>query len=750
MHRFRTFRERRRGRAALQAGVAGAAATLAALAVLAPAAGAAGRCGTAPSRPWCDASLPPDTRAELLLRSLTWAERILLLAGDELTGALGGSEGSHTGTSRGVPRVGLPTVYFSDGPVGPRQGTSTAMPSPISVAASFNPAVARTHAEVVADETRKKGNDFVFGPAVNIQRTPLNGRTFEYYGEDPFLTARMAVAWTRGVQTGGVIASVKHFAVNNQEGIKAPINLGDFVGVAGSGSRYTLNAVVDERTLREIYLPQFEAAIKEGQAGAVMCAYPRVNGRWACENDHLLRDVLRRDWGFAGFVVPDYGANKSTDRSLNAGLDLDVWPGFLFQPWLVNLAIGSGNVKAAAVDDAVRRQLRTLFAFGAFDRAAYRNDVRQIDQEAHHQQAAEIAAQGVVLLRNENAVLPISASVGRIAVIGPEAATLRNGGGSSAVKAFRRTTPLAALQARLGPDRVVYADGADAAKAAQAAREADVAVVVVGDKMTEGFDKPCLALACGQTDRVDRDALIERVAAANPRTVVVLQSGGPVLTPWRGQVAAILEAWYPGQNGGTAIADVLLGKVNPSGHLPTTFPLREQDSPVFGDRQAYPGTNQTVRYKEGVLIGYRWFDDRGLDVAYPFGHGLSYTTFSYADLRLARRGDTVEATVRVTNTGDRAGRAVPQLYVGMPRPAAGTVQPPFQLKAFQPVDLAAGEMRDVMLRLDHRAFSSWGASGWAVAPGCYRIAVGSSSRALPLRATAGAGGACPQQQVAVP
>lgn len=701
-----------------------------------------------PARPWCDASLSPDARAELLLRALTPAERRSLLAGDELTGALGGRERSHTGTSLGVRRLGLPTVYFSDGPVGLRQGTSTAMPAPISVAASFDPAVAYAHAAVVADEARKKGNDVLFGPAVNIQRTPLNGRTFEYYGEDPLLTSRMAVSWTKGVQDEGVIATVKHFAVNNQEGIKA-FAVGDLIGVAGSGSRFSVNAIVDERTLREIYLPQFEAAVKEGGAGAVMCAYPRVNGRWACENNHLLRDVLKRDWGFPGFVVSDYGANKSTDRSLNAGLSLDLWPGFLFQPWLVNLALASGTVRPATVDDAVRRQLRTLFAFGAFDRDAYRNDVRQIDRVAHDRQAADLSAKGIVLLRNEQAVLPLPETVGSIAVIGPEAATLREGGGSSAVKAFRRTTPLAALRARLGTDRVAYANGADLARAAQAARDADAAIVVVGDRMTEGFDKPCLALACGQTDRIDRDALIERVAAANPRTIVVLQSGGPVLTPWRERVAAIVEAWYPGQNGGTAIADVLFGTVNPSGRLPTTFPLREQDSPVFGDRQAYPGTNQTVRYKEGVLIGYRWFDDRRLDVAYPFGHGLSYTTFSYADLRLARRGDTVEVTVSVTNSGNRAGRAVPQLYVGMPRPAAGTVQPPSQLKAFESVDLAPGQTRDVVFTLDRRAFSYWGASGWTVAPGCYDIRVGASSRALPLHATVGAGGACPRQQLAL-
>ncbi len=747
MHRFRS-RWRRGAWSTLSAGaLAGAAA----LTLFVPGAEATGRCGTPPARPWCDTTLSPDARAELLLRVLTPAERTSLLAGDELTGALGGPERVHTGTSRGVPRVGLPTVYFADGPAGPRQGTSTAMPAPIAVAASFDPANADAHAAVVADETRKKGNDFVFGPSVNIQRTPLNGRTFEYFGEDPFLTSRMAVAWTKGVQGRGVIANVKHFAVNNQEGVKAPFDLGDFIGVAGSGSRFTVNAIVDERALREIYLRQFEAAVTEGQAGSVMCAYPRVNGRWACENPHLLTGILKGEWRFPGFVLTDYGANHSTDRSLNAGLDLDIWPGFLLQPWLVNLAVGSGNVQRSTIDEAVGRQLRTLFAFGAFDRGAYRNDVNQIDRAAHNAAAADVAARGVVLLRNEGGVLPLSEqTIKRVAVIGPEATVLRNGGGSSAVNAFRRTTPLAALQARLGADRVRHSRGTNLAASAAVARAADVAIVVVGDKMTEGFDKPCLALRCGQTDRIDRDALIERVAAANPRTIVVLQSGGPVLTPWRDKVAALVEAWYPGQNGGTAIADVLLGDVNPSGRLPTTFPLREQDSPVYGDRQAYPGTNQTVRYKEGVLIGYRWFDRHAVDVAYPFGYGLSYTTFSFEDLRVARDGEAVKATVRVTNTGDRAGRAVPQLYVGMPQPAADLVQPPFQLKAFSSVALAAGESRDVDLTLDRRAFSYWSRSGWAVAPGCYRISVGANSRALPLRATAGAGGACAESQVAVP
>ena len=708
-----------------------------ALAISAAPAAAAGRCGDVAQRPWCDTDLGADARAGLLLAALTRDERISLLAGDELSG-VAGAEGTHTGTSNGVERVGLPPVFFSDGPVGTRQGKATGMPSPMSLAASFDPLNAFRHATIVGDEVKKKGNDIVFAPAVNMLRTPLNGRTFEYFGEDPFLSAELTVGWTRGVQSEGIIGNVKHYAVNNQEGAGAAVP-GSPLGTPVTGSRLTVDARLDERTLREIYLPQFEAAVTRGGVGSVMCSYPRVNGAYACENQHLLEDVLKGDWGFDGFVLTDYGAAKSTVNSLNNGLDLDIWPAVVYRPELVNAALASSQASEASVDEHVRRILRTLFAFGFFDRGAYVDDTTKIDQDAHHAAAADIEQQGIVLLENDKALLPLdAASARKVAVIGPEADVIKDGGGSSAINEFKTTTALDALQERVGNGNVVFEDGSDVPAAASAAKAADVAVVVVGDRMTEGSDKPCMGLNCGQTDGIDRDALIEAVAAAQPRTVVVLQSGGPTLTPWRGKVPALLEAWYPGQNGGTAIARTLFGDAEPGGRLPATFPLREADEPVSGDPEKYPGVGERVTYKEGVLIGYRWFDDKRLDVAYPFGHGLSYTSFAYRGLRIRPgAGDTARVSVEVRNTGRSAGTEVAQLYLGLPDPSASVRQPPKALKGIRKVRLRAGQRRRVSFAIDRRALSYWDAAAdaWAVAPGCSGVMVGRSSRDIRLRGT---------------
>ena len=709
-----------------------------ALAVPSPAQ-AAGRCGDAAQRPWCNTQLSPDERAGLLLNALTRDEKISLLAGDELTG-VSGREGSHTGTSNGVDRVGLPPVYFSDGPVGTRQGQATAMPSSMSLAATFDSAAAFRHSSVIGDEVRKKGNDVVYAPAVNMLRTPLNGRTFEYFGEDPFLAARMAVGWTKGVQSQGIIGNVKHYAVNNQEGPGQYVP-GTPVGASPTNSRMTVDARVDERTLREIYLPQFEAAVKEGGVGSVMCSYPRVNGTYACENEHLLNDILKGDWDFKGFVLTDYGAAKNTVNSLNNGLDLDIWPAIAYQPALVNAALSSSQVSESTMEEHVRRILRTLFQFGFFDREAYKDDPAQIDKAAHHTAAGDLETQGMVLLRNERNVLPLDAGkIGKLAVIGPETTKLRNGGGSSAINPYMSTTPLQGIQDRLGAAKVVPDDGSDAERAATVAKAADAAVVVVGDYSTEGNDKPCMGLNCGAPDRIDRDALIEKVAAAQPNTIVVLQSGGPVLTPWRDKVPGLLEAWYPGQNGGTAMAKVLFGDVDPGGRLPATFPVREADEPTAGDPEKYPGVNERVTYKEGVFIGYRWFDEKNLGVAFPFGYGLSYTTFAMKNLKVSPNGSV---SVDVTTTGARKGWAVPQLYVSMPDPRTGIEQPPRQLKGMAKVELEPGQTKTAGFDLDERSFSYWdtAADSFRVAPGCYKILVGSSSRDLPLEGVIARGGA---------
>ncbi|WP_328996142.1 glycoside hydrolase family 3 C-terminal domain-containing protein [Kribbella sp. NBC_01245] len=694
-----------------------------------------GRCG---DHPWCDTTLSPDERAGRLLGLLTFDEKVSLLAGDDLFGVLGG-EGTHTGTSDGVERVELPTTFYSDGPAGPRQGKATAMPSPLGLAATFSPLWAQRHGAVVGNEVKHKGNDVVFAPTVNIMRTPLAGRTFEGYGEDPYLSARTGVAWLRGAQSEGVIGNVKHFAANNQEGQLAVPPLTGLIG-----SRFTTNAVIDDRTLREIYLPAFEAAVKEAGVGSVMCSYNRVNGQWACENQRLLNEILKQEWGFKGFVLADYGATHSTANQLNNGLDFEPWPGLSYSPLAVKGALLTSQAGSAAVDEHVRRILRTLFAFGFFDRPAYADDETRIDKPGHARTAGEVAEQAITLLRNDG-ILPLDATkLGRIALIGEEAEQFKTGGGSSQIDPYSFTTPRKGIERRVGADKVTYDDGSDADRAASVAAAAEVAVVFASDKASEGSDKASLDIDSGQAG--DQDALIEKVAAKQPNTIVVLETGGPVLTPWRSKVRGLLEAWYPGAEGGTALARVLFGDVDPGGRLPVTFPRGERDLPTTGgDPEAYPGVLENAVYKEGVLVGYRWYDARGVTPAYPFGYGLSYTSFAYSDLRIARGtpGSRVAASVsvKVTNTGKRTGTAVPQLYLGLPNPAVGVEQPPKQLKGFEKVTLAPGNSARVTFQLDERALSYWSteAGDWRVAPGCYDVQVGSSSRHLPLQSTISGG-----------
>jgi beta-glucosidase len=712
----------------VRAGVAFVAAALAVLATAAPSATAAGRCG---SHPWCDVRLSPDVRAQRLLDALTQDERIGLLAGDDLFGVAGGDH-AHTGTSRGVPRVDLPTVYYSDGPVGPRQGRSTAQPIPMGLAATFDPRLANLAGQVVGAEARAKGNDVVFAPTVNIMRTPLAGRTFEAYGEDPFLTSRLAVGWIQGAQARGVIANVKHYAANNQEGASQAADQSQPsqpLGPPGTqGNRLTVDVRADERTLREIYLPHFEAAVKQGRAGSVMCSYNRT---YACENDFLLRRVLERDWGFKGYVLADYGAAKNTGSSLRNGLDFDPWPGIAYDPSLVRAALAAGDATPADVDAHVRRILRTLFAFGFFDRAAYRDDDAQIAKAANLRAVQRIEESAITLLRNRG-TLPLDARrLKTLALIGSDAERFKTGGGSGAVVPFSFVTPREAITKRAGPGvQVRYDDGGDAARAAEVARTSDVAVVFASDYQTEGTDRACLSLECPPVHG-DQDALIERIAAANPRTVVVLETGGPVLTPWRDRVDSILEAWYPGAAGGSAIARVLFGDVDPGGRLPATFPRSEADLPTAGDPEKYPGVGETVQYKEGVLVGYRWYDAHGLTPAYPFGFGLSYTRFALRGLRVRARGPhTATASVAVANTGVRQGVAVPQLYLSLPSPGPGIVQPPRQLKAFRSLKLSPRRVRRIAFDVPERALSYWDvrSNGWRVAPGCYGLTLAQSSR----------------------
>lgn len=677
------------------------------------------RCGDPAQRPWCDPSLSPDRRADLLLPQMTADEKIAMLAADDLFGGpLGGFlETAHADVNNGVPRLGIPPVHMADGPAGVRQGKATALPAPIALAAGFDPEAARLYGRTVAWEARHRGNDVVFGPTVDVLRTPRNGRTFEGFGEDPYLASTLGAPWIRGAQSQGVMAAVKHMAVYTQE-----------------TDRLTLNMKVDPRTLREIYLPPFEAAVKEGGAATVMCGFGRLNGRWACEDGTVLNDILRAEWGFEGYVASDHFAPKDTAAAADGGLDMELPIGLRYNAFMLKAAVAQGKVAPATVDGHVRNILRTMFRFGVFDRQAYPNDLTGADRTASETAARRIAEAGITLLKNDG-VLPLKAP-GSIALIGRAARQSPSGHGSAQVVPFTAVSAQDGIARRAGAGtRIAYADGDDRARAAALARDADVAIVFATDAQGEFFDKSCLTLECGEPLRGDQDGLISEVAKANPNTIVVLNTGGPVLTPWAGQVKGIVEAWYPGQEAGNALARVLFGDVDPGGRLPVTFPVDENDAPTSGNPAQYPGVNETVTFSEGVMVGYRHYDAKGIEPRFPFGHGLSYTTFRYSDLAAS----TGSVKVTVTNTGARTGIAVPQLYIGMPSPGADVPQPPRQLKGYTKITLRPGESRRVTFPLSQRSFAYWNesAKAWKVADGCYRIMVGSSSRDIAETASLG-------------
>ena len=704
------------------------AASAVALTAAAPGAVASGPCGDVSTRPWCNSALTPDDRASLLLAALTQDEKLSLLAG---------ASSDHTGQTAAVPRLGLRTAYITDDGVAVKQGSSTALPIPLAIAAAFDPSMATLAAGVVGGEARAKGNDVILGPTVNIMRTPLGGRTFEAYGEDPYLVASTAVAWIESAQSQGVIAEVKHFCCNNQEGQLGLI-----------GEKNYSSSDLDERTLREIYLPAFEAAVKTAHAGMVMCAYNRVNDDWACENRHLLTDILKREWGFAGLVGSDWQAyGNTTVAEMQNGLDLEMPTAMTYSPTLVSAALTGGLVTEPEVDDHVHRLLRTLFAFGFFDRAPYVNDDAQIDKAGHAAVAQRIEEGAITLLKNDR-ILPLEASrLHSIALIGPQANRFENGNGTVDVKPFTSTTPLQAITQRAGPNvHVAYDDGSDPARAASVAHSADVAIVFASDSEGEYMEKACASVDCTNGGRTgSQDSLIATIAAANPHTVVVLETGDPVLTPWRGDVKGLLEAWYPGEEGGTALARVLFGDADPGGRLPATFPASEADLPTAGDPTKYPGVTD-VYYKEGIDVGYRWYDAHDIAPAFPFGYGLSYTSFDYRNLRLTPTpgaAQVANVSVDVVNTGRRAGSDVPQLYIGDP---SFTGEPPKQLKGYQKVSLGPGRRQRLSFAIDSRALSVWnvGANTWQVSPGCYEVMIGHDSRWIVQVATLAVGGAfCP-------
>ena len=666
------------------------------------------------------------------MAELTLVEKARLTAGRDLW------------SSQPVERVGIPSVVLTDGPHGVRMQRSTndlelgdavpatCFPTASALAATWNVDLVEAVGVALGEEARAQQVSVLLGPGANIKRTPVCGRNFEYFSEDPLLSSALAAAWIRGLQSTGVAGSLKHFAANNQE-----------------SRRYSIDTLVDERALREIYLASFEWAVVAARPATVMAAYNQVNGAHASEHRELLTTILREEWGFDGLVVSDWGAVFDRVPAIAAGCDLQM-PGFAGHgDAAVVAAVEEGRLPGAALDASVERLLRLIETT-----AGARAPGQTYDVDAHHALARRAAAEGTVLLKNDGGLLPVPTS-GRVAVVGEFAKVPRyQGAGSSLMTPHRVDDAFTTVQELVGADRVTYAPGylrhrddvqpalLDGARAV--AREAEVVLAFVGlpeAYETEGVDRSDLRLPDSH------DALVRALVEVNPNVVVVLSNGAPVEMPWVGQVPAVVEGYLGGQAGGGAVADVLFGLAEPGGRLAETFPRRWADNPV----SALPTGPRQVEYRESLYVGYRYYDTVAADVLFPFGHGLGYTTFGYSglDLGTVRVADGedlhVTATVTVTNTGDRAGSEVVQLYVHDVE--SSVFRPEQELKAFAKVRLEPGESRAVTLGLDRRAFAVWDRHrpGWAVEPGRFEIRVGSSSRDIRARAVleVGPGGAAP-------
>jgi beta-glucosidase len=638
--------------------------------------------------------------------------------------------GASPWTTTPIDRLGVPELTVSDGPHGVRRVAevndvsanslpATCFPTASCMASTWDVELIRLLGQALAEECIALKVDVVLGPGTNMKRTPLGGRNFEYYSEDPYLAGQMAASFIDGVQSQGVGTSLKHFAANNQE-----------------YRRHTISSEMDERTLREIYLPAFETAVQKAKPWTVMCAYNKLNGTFCSENHRLLVDILKEEWGFEGLVVSDWGAVHDRVAALKGGLDLEM-PGPREQRVeAVVEAVRSGELTESTLDESVRRILGIVF------RAAETPKGAPFDAAAHHALARRIAAEGMVLLKN-NGILPLEKHQ-HIAVIGRAAKEAHfQGGGSSHINPTQVDSPFNELQKSAGDSKLTFAEGYPAGTdfdqariyaAVKNARSADVALIYIAlpeSKESEGYDRADLDLTPQQV------ALIQAVAAVQPKTVVILNNGAPVvMSAWIDGAAAVLEAWMMGQAGGGAIADVLFGKVNPCGRLAETFPLRLVDTPAHIN---FPGGAGQVSYGEGIFIGYRYYDAKEVPVLFPFGYGLSYTTFAYKNLKVSpgqgRDGSAVSfkdvdgltVSVDVTNTGKRTGKEVVQVYVHDRK--SGLVRPPKELKGFAKLELQPGETKTVTLALDFRAFAYYHPDyqQWITEDGEFDLLVGSSS-----------------------
>lgn len=712
---------------------------------------------TAATPVYLDPSKPLEERVEDALQRMTLEEKVGVLHAQSKF------------CSRGVQRLGIPELWTTDGPHGIRpevlwdeweqaawtNDSCVAFPALTALAATWNPALAELYGRSLGEEALYRGKDVVLGPGVNIYRTPLNGRNFEYMGEDPLLASRMVVPYIKGLQSNGVAACVKHYALNNNE-----VN------------RHTSNVIVDDRTLYEIYLPAFKAAVTEGGAWSIMGSYNLYQNQHGCHNKRLLCDILRDEWGFDGVVISDWGGTHDTAEAVENGLDLEFgsWTNgltngrsnaydnyYLAAPYLKMLREGKADM--ATLDNKVRNVLRLIF------RTAMKSDkgFGSLCSDEHYAAARRIGAEGIVLLRNKGNLLPLDPSKPQnILVVGENAVKMMTvGGGSSSLKVQRETSPLDGLRAQAPAGSTVVwergyvgdptgeyngvTSGQDLsesrsaerliADAADAARRADVVIFVGGlNKATgqdcEDSDRESLALPYNQ------DAVIEALVAANPRTVVVNVSGNAVAMPWADKVPAILQAWFLGSESGNSLADVIFGHVNPSGKLPMTFPVRLDDVAAHAVGE-YPGTKRAdsdivdIRYNEGVLVGYRWFDTKKIRPLFAFGHGLSYTTFGYgklsADASKIGPDGALTLSVDVTNTGSRAGAETVQLYISDTK--ASVKRPAKELKNFAKIYLEPGQTKTVTftVRPSDLAFFDAGAHAWKAEPGEFRAHVGAAS-----------------------
>ena len=667
--------------------------------------GSGGGGGGTGSCPWVGSTAPVATRVSQLMAQMTLAQKISLLHGN-------GNSSPYIGNVTGIPSLCIPSLGLQDGPAGVGDGLGgvTQMPSGNASAATFDTAYEQQYGAAIGAEFAGKGVNIALGPTVNIVRDPRWGRAFETFGEDPYLSGQLGAADVKGIQSQGVMAEVKHAAVYNIE------------NPAGT-------VIVDPRTIQEIYLPAFQAAIAQSAPAAVMCAYSNVNNVPACQNPVLLNNGLYQQAGFSGLITSDWGGTHSTVESVNAGLTMEMPNGYFYDS-LLSQAVSAGQVTAAQIDTMVSRVLTQMFAFGLFDKAPSGSPTATVTTPAHAQVALQGAEEGTVLLKN-NGILPLSTSgLSSIAVIGVDggAGTQTIGGGSATVTSPGTVWPLTGIQNRVAGTgaTVTYNDGTNQASAVSLAQSSSVAIVFASDNYgNEEHDSTTLNLPNSQ------DALISAVAAANPRTIVVLNDNSAILMPWLNQVAGVFEGFYDGQEWGTAIAALLFGDVNPSGKLPVTFPTSLSQVPASTTAQ-WPGTNSQITYSEGLDVGYRWYDANNVTPLFPFGYGLSYTTFSYSNLQVgALSNGQATVTATVTNTGSRAGTDVAQLYAADPASAG---EPPHQLKGFQRVTLNPGASATVTFTVTAYDLAHWDttSNAWLATPGSYQILVGDSSSYLPL------------------